>query len=233
MHGTDEFEVSMFLTGTTTRHSLLTKHKHFRDKAPGKLQSNSNKLIKETNDTPIDLDMEAEGPDTTLHIRRETVSEEDSGGLSCIPAADETTRPRQSKRQRGVPRDHDDHDDGDDGDDNDYDLPSDDGAAGEALAIEIESEDDDPRPSKRLKKQRTGSDVDQEDDKKKMAMDVSYEGFAIYGRVLCLVVKKRQGLRMASSSSSAHAKQPAGQASMENWITSTQMPDPGAEEDGL
>ncbi|KAH9237775.1 hypothetical protein K456DRAFT_1829903 [Colletotrichum gloeosporioides 23] len=218
----DEFEVSMFLTETTTRHSLLTKHKHFRDKAQSKLKSNSNKLINETNDTPIDLD--AESADTAVHIRHESESEEEPAGLSRIPAVDETTRPRRSKRQRGAARDQDD----------DHDFASDDDVGGEASAIEIDSDEDAPRPSKRLKKQTTGSGDDQEDDdKKKMAMDVSYEGFAIYGRVLCLVVKKRQGLRLASSGTSGNAKQPAGQASMENWITSTQMPNPGAEEDAL
>ncbi|KAF5519405.1 hypothetical protein CGCA056_v009887 [Colletotrichum aenigma] len=218
----DEFEVSMFLTETNTRHSLLTKHKHFRDKAQSKLKSNSNKLINETNDTPIDLD--AESADTAVHIRHESESEEEPAGLSHIPAVDETTRPRRSKRQRGAARDQDD----------DHDFASDDDVGGEASAIEIDSDDDAPRPSKRLKKQTTGSGDDQEDDdKKKMAMDVSYEGFAIYGRVLCLVVKKRQGLRLASSGTSGNAKQPAGQASMENWITSTQMPNPGAEEDAL
>lgn len=212
----------MFLTETTTRHSLLTKHKHFRDKAQSKLKSNSNKLINETNDTPIDLD--AESADPAVHIRHESESEEEPAGLSRIPAVDETTRPRRSKRQRGVARDQDD----------DHDFASDDDFGGEASAIEIDSDDDAPRPSKRLKKQTTGSGDDQEDDdKKKMAMDVSYEGFAIYGRVLCLVVKKRQGLRLASSGTSGNAKQPAGQASMENWITSTQMPNPGAEEDAL
>ncbi|KAJ0322989.1 hypothetical protein Brms1b_001949 [Colletotrichum noveboracense] len=217
-----EFEVSMFLTETTTRHSLLTKHKHFRDKAQSKLKSNSNKLINETNDTPIDLD--AESADTAVHIRHESESEEEPAGLSRIPAVDETTRPRRSKRQRGAARDQDD----------DHDFASDDDVGGEASAIEIDSDEDAPRPSKRLKKQTTGSGDDQEDDdKKKMAMDVSYEGFAIYGRVLCLVVKKRQGLRLASSGTSGNAKQPAGQASMENWITSTQMPNPGAEEDAL
>ncbi|KAF6829033.1 hypothetical protein CPLU01_08152 [Colletotrichum plurivorum] len=223
----DEFEVSMFLTETTTRHSLLTKHKHFRDKAPGRLQSNSNKLINETHDTPIDVDMEPEGADSAAHIRRESDSEEDAAGLSRIPAVDETARPRRSKRQRGVSRNHDD----------DYEMPSDDEPGGEISAIEIDSDDDAPRPSKRLRKQAAGSgdDVDHdEDDKKKMAMDVSYEGFAIYGRVLCLVVKKRQGLRLASSSSAANSnKQLAGQASMENWISSTQMPNPGADEDAV
>ncbi|KAL0935410.1 uncharacterized protein CTRU02_210001 [Colletotrichum truncatum] len=218
----DEFEVSMFLTETATRHSLLKRHKNFRDKAPSKLQSNSNKLINETNDVPIDLD--AEGPDATVHIRQESESDEDADGISRIPAVDETARPRRSKRQRGALHDQD----------AEYDLPSDEETGGDVSAIEVDSDSDAPRPSKRLKKQTTGSDVDQEDDdKKKMAMDVSYEGFAIYGRVLCLIVKKRQGLRMASSSSAENAKKPAGQASMENWITSTQMPNPGAEEDVL
>ncbi|KAK1731690.1 uncharacterized protein BDZ83DRAFT_564019 [Colletotrichum acutatum] len=221
----DEFEVSMFLTETSTRHSLLTKHKHFRDKAPGKLQSNSNKLINETNDVPIDLDMESEAAAGTVPIRQESESEDDTAGLSRIPAVDETGRPRRSKRQRGEPRDDQDAD---------YATTSDNDAGAEASAIEIDSDDDAPRPSKRVKKQETGSDLEEDgDDKKKMAMDVSYEGFAIYGRVLCLVVKKRQGLRLASSTAAGGAKQPAGQASMENWISSTQMPNPGAEEDAL
>jgi len=61
------------------------------------------------------------------------------------------------------------------------------------------------------------------DDKKKMAMDTSYDGFSIYGRVLCLVVKRKE----------KKGKEPArsgGQAMMEDWITSTQMPP--QEEDG-
>lgn len=52
-----------------------------------------------------------------------------------------------------------------------------------------------------------------DDDKKKMAMDTTYDGFSIYGRVLCLVVKKRNV-----------AQKQAGQAIMEDWITSTQVP---------
>ncbi|KAK1985003.1 hypothetical protein LZ30DRAFT_747516 [Colletotrichum cereale] len=221
----DEFEVSMFLTETNTRHSLLTKHKHFRDKATSKLQSNSTKLTGETNDAPIDLDVEAEGSGAAVAVavREESESEEDAGGLSRIPAVDETSRPRRSKRQRGGPR----------GPDADYEKPPDDDAGDAASPIEIDSEDDVSPPSKRIKKQGgAGFDVERDgDDKKKMAMDVSYEGFAIYGRVLCLVVKKRQGLRLAASSGPGSAKQPAGQASMENWISSTQMPNPGAEDD--
>lgn len=56
-----------------------------------------------------------------------------------------------------------------------------------------------------------------EDDKKKLGMDTTYDGFSIYGRILCLVVKRRgtvKGKEVAGG---------AGQAMMEEWITSTQM----------
>ncbi|KAL8648454.1 MAG: hypothetical protein Q9210_004982 [Variospora velana] len=55
------------------------------------------------------------------------------------------------------------------------------------------------------------------DDKKKLAMRTSYDGFSIYGRILCLVVKRRgnaKGKDLAGG---------AGQAMMEEWIASTQM----------
>lgn len=62
--------------------------------------------------------------------------------------------------------------------------------------------------------------VDQDpdaDDKKKLAMRTTYDGFSIYGRILCLVVKRRgnaKGKNLAGG---------AGQAMMEEWIASTQM----------
>jgi len=57
------------------------------------------------------------------------------------------------------------------------------------------------------------------DPKNKIIMDTSYEGFSIYGRVLCLVVKRRD-LRGKTAAKSG------GPAMMEDWITSTQMPPP-------
>ncbi|CRK21517.1 hypothetical protein BN1708_013145, partial [Verticillium longisporum] len=78
-------------------------------------------------------------------------------------------------------------------------------------------------------------DDDDGDDKKKMAMDVSFDGFAIHGRVLCLVVKRRDTHRApaasgrSAASAAPGAAAPAGQAVMENWISSTQMPNPGAD----
>ena len=55
-----------------------------------------------------------------------------------------------------------------------------------------------------------------EDEKKKMALNTTYDGFTIYGRILCLVVKRRgmaRGTELAGG---------AGQAMMEEWISSTQ-----------
>jgi hypothetical protein len=84
-------------------------------------------------------------------------------------------------------------------------------------------------PPKRLKDTASSESHNKGDEKKKMAMDVSYEGFAIYGRVLCLVIRRRSGAPQQRGGNSkandipASAK-PAGQAKMENWISSTQIP---------
>ena len=74
-------------------------------------------------------------------------------------------------------------------------------------------------PSSKIKGKRPveGQDESGIDDKKKLGMDTTYDGFSIYGRILCLVVKRRgtaKGKEMAGGS---------GQAMMEEWITSTQM----------
>lgn len=53
---------------------------------------------------------------------------------------------------------------------------------------------------------------DDEDDKKKMGMSTTYEGFRIYGRILCLVVKRK----------GSKGKEGVGQAMLEEWISSTQ-----------
>ncbi|TVY44219.1 hypothetical protein LOCC1_G005802 [Lachnellula occidentalis] len=184
----EDFEVSIFLTETSTRHSLLTKQKHFRDTGKKGLQSNSQKLTGATNDTAIDIE------DAPV-VRREE-SEEDGLNLEDLPAAedleslfvadDEGTR--RSKRHRA--------------------------------SINIDSSPESSGLSPRPKRRKEDEDHPIEegnDDKKKMAMETTYDGFSIYGRVLCLVVKRKD----------KKGKQPAmsgGQAMMEDWITSTQMP---------
>jgi hypothetical protein len=123
------------------------------------------------------------------------------------------------------------------------DLPEAEDAASDADSLFM-SEDDRSRRSKRqrattntdsppesspgfepLPKRRkdTVPPVEEEsDDKKKMAMDTSYDGFSIYGSVLCLVVKRKDKKGKGPVLS-------GGQAMMEEWITSTQMP---AQEEG-
>ncbi|EKJ79189.1 hypothetical protein NXS19_000840 [Fusarium pseudograminearum] len=198
---TDEFEVSIFLTETSTRHSLIYRTKHFRDKLPPKLESNSSKLIGETDSVPVDVDDEYHAP-----VLQE--EDEEDVRLSDIPIAETTTR--RSKRQRGM------LDQGQDG----SEVSEDDETTS---AIEIDSDTEAP-PHKRPRA-RENNGLDASDDKKKLAMDVSYEGFAIYGQVLCLVVKKRAGAATTSNSNSGDAKsRPEGQAMMENWISSTQVP---------
>ncbi|TVY15288.1 hypothetical protein LARI1_G008597 [Lachnellula arida] len=184
----EDFEVSIFLTETSTRHSLLTKQKHFRDTGKKGLQSNSQKLTGATNDTAIDVE---DAP----AVRREE-SEEDGLNLEDLPTAEDVDSlfvaddegSRRSKRHRA------------------------------SINIDASSESSglSPRP-KRRKEDEDYPIEEGNDDKKKMAMETTYDGFSIYGRVLCLVVKRKD----------KRGKQPAmsgGQAMMEDWITSTQMP---------
>ena len=206
----DDFEVSIFLTETNTRHSILSKQKHFHENPPPKMRSNANKLMGETNDNPVDVDAGGDAP-----ILREEESD-DEGRLANIPSAPGTKNTHGSKRRRAAQGTEE-------VDDSEFEDS--------ASAIEVDSDTELP-PNKRLRD--GGSDLDGTedgdepgDDKKKLAMDVSYEGFAIYGRVLCLVVRKKDNPKSKPGGSGGRATsrtQPAGQAKMENWITSTQIP---------
>lgn len=190
----------MFLTETSTRHSLLIKHKHFREKANPMLQSNSTRLIGETDISPVDVDAETDVP-----VRVEQDSDDEGLRLADVPLAEPRAR---RKRQRSAMASGDDGDSADEG--------------GPASAIDLDSDANEPAPKRpRGAVESGGQDQEDEDDKKKLAMDVTYEGFAIYGRVLCLVVKKRDGQARPARS---NARAGTGQARMENWISSTQIP---------
>ncbi|KAK0659715.1 hypothetical protein QBC41DRAFT_360307 [Cercophora samala] len=242
----DDFEVSIFLTETDTRHSLLHKKKHFRDKVQTKLTSNSSKLTGGAHDAPIDVDgdevrQEAADGDDDVPLIREEEDDQNAINLDDIPAIGETTtnsarvnrRPKRRRQTSGESEgaanvsevdpvvvemiDTDSSDDQlfvGDGDDDDSDT-----AGGR------------PPPSKRRREKAAARDTDGSDDKKKLGVDISYEGFAIYGRVLCLVVKRREGFgkgggsAVPTSGKSQATGRPRGQAMMENWISSTQVPD--------
>jgi len=192
----DDFEVSIFLTETSTRHSLLTKQKHFHEPNKAGIQSNSSKLTGATNDTAIDVE------DAPAILRED--SEEDGLNLQDLPGAEDTRSethdlfmsedegPRGSKHPRAV-------------------------AANTASGSESESSPESEPLPKRRKDTEIIPDEEETDDKKKMAMATSYDGFSIYGRVLCLVIKRKD----------KKGKNPAiggGQTIMEDFITSTQMP---------
>ncbi|KAH8600980.1 hypothetical protein B0O99DRAFT_649040 [Bisporella sp. PMI_857] len=191
----DDFEVSIFLTETSTRHSLLTKRKLLLDPNKKPIQSNSSKLTGDTKDTAIDIDDEPvirreEGEGGCLGLQDLPAIEETSSDTSALFVSDDEG-PRRSKRPR---------------------------------TTVIDSEDDghgEEHASKQRKVAEALSDEETED-KKKMAMKTTYDGFAIYGRVLCLVIKRkdRKGKAVVSG----------GQAMMEEWITSTQVPLPLEEE---
>lgn len=143
----DDFEVSVFLTEITTRHSLLVKNKIFKDKAATK--SNSSKLT---------------GPRAGPLVINEDSDEETA--LDRIPTH-----------------------------------------TGEDFE-EIE------RPDGQDFKDSGGNVLD--DDKKKLGFKTTYEGFSIWGWVLCLIVERKGGPGKKEAGGNA-------QALMQEWIASTQQ----------
>ncbi|KAH8682489.1 hypothetical protein BX600DRAFT_506080 [Xylariales sp. PMI_506] len=221
----DDFEVSIFLTETTTRHSLLTKQKHFHDTTQTRLTSNSGRLVGASNEAPIDVDLQAIAEPITL--RDESDDEDAAAALAEIPAAPAAQGDLAATRRSKRPRRHTEAETPNEaGSDFEF-VSSDEGDPSDESSVT--SDDPSQPPSKRRKEvaDRDG------DDKKKLAMDISYEGFSIYGRVLCLVVKRRDVPAAAGASgrvapghkpSGKAQGGPGGQAMMEHFIISTQVP---------
>lgn len=169
------------------------------------LQSNSNKLTGGTTDTAIEVE---EAP----VIRRE--ESEDELDLQDLPVAED------------FPAVEDVSDISEAGSlfvDEDEDRQT---SKRPRAATDGSAPESPPSAESHAKRRKNLAPAEEGDDKKKMLMDTTYEGFAIYGQVLCLVVKRKDkkglGKREAAKS--------AGQVMMEDWISSTQMPPD--EEDG-
>lgn len=238
--------MSIFLTETDTRHSLLHKRKLFRDKIQTRLTSNSSKLMGASQDEPIDVEDQypqgVAGGDAP--ILREEDEDQDVINLTDIPMRDETgadseSANRRPKRRRPREQGQEAERSSDDG--GEVEVIDSDSSADNLFVDDGESEGSDaginqPPPKRRKDKAADKGDTAERDDKKKMAMDISYEGFAIYGRVLCLVVKRRVdgggrgGTSAVPSSNKSQTGRPGGQAMMENWIASTQLPEAAAGE---
>lgn len=188
----DDFEVAVFLTEVSARHSILRKEKRALGEKKPRLGTTQGKLTGAgTRDVPVEVDQDGD-----VEIVREEISETRTDLLD-IPLAKHSGEPPEPGSRRD-----------------------------EGLFVSDGSEEEETKKprSVRMQPQKWGSeqtDLDGvEDDKKKVKLHTTYDGFSIYGRILCLVVKRR-GL--------ARGKEPvrgSGQAMMEEWITSTQRSEP-------
>ncbi|KAL1796923.1 hypothetical protein ACET3X_005463 [Alternaria dauci] len=195
----DDFEVSIFLTDLSSRHSVLTKQKIFKDKA--RIQSNSGKLTNwltaGTSGQPVVIDEDVADP---IVIREEDSDEPIN--LADIPAAGQSgQQPKSSARQRRRRTENED-------------AALSNRSDSEASDLFV-SEPADPHRTK-APPQTEDQDSDDEphaDDKKKLGLSTSYDGFSIYGRILCLVIKRR-GVRNVAGPIGANSSQ----AMLENWV---------------
>ncbi|KAI4945410.1 hypothetical protein J4E86_009297 [Alternaria arbusti] len=197
----DDFEVSIFLTDLSSRHSVLTKQKIFKDKA--RIQSNSGKLTNwlttGTSDQPVVINEDAADP---IVIREE--EDDEPINLADIPAADvlgkQPERSARPRRRRGN-KEHDGIGDDTDSESSDLFVPE---PPANGSRTKASTRDDD----------QASDEEPQADDKKKLGLNTSYDGFSIYGRILCLVVKRR-GVRNPAGASGATSSQ----AMLENWVS--------------
>ncbi|KAK3080851.1 hypothetical protein LTS18_012529 [Coniosporium uncinatum] len=203
----DDFEVSIFLTDLSTRHSLLTKQKHFGDKP--RLKSNSVKLTGWLTTGTVENPMEVGEDEAAVAVRSEDVEEpinlddipEAGGGLDDDEEGDAVRSTSRAKRRRK---------------DSEEELFVNDASPSEDEGFQTQH-----TPAKARKKRKGGrteapeEDAAAGDDKKKMAMNTVYDGFSIYGRILCLVVKRRGGRATTSGAMPAGS----GQQMMEQWVS--------------
>ena len=199
----------MFLTEGLTRHSLITKQKQFAQKP--KIQSTGNKLTGWLNNSenPITLEDNDEAP---AGLREEN---EDETTLDDIPEVEGNGKRKMDDKFV---------------DDEPLFVSSDDEGTFQTQRV---------APSKRRKAtKRRGNKVDSdeeaeaepgvEDDKKKLALNTTYDGFSIYGRILCLIVK-RKGKKATQGAPGAPVG--GGSQMMEHWVSTQVAQEAGLQDD--
>jgi hypothetical protein len=185
----DDFEVAVFLTEVSARHTLLRKEKRAKSEK-ARLGTDDRRLTDAGSvDMPWDIDnasghaiLREESPDGIGTSLRDIpmVNRNDGGELNDhTPGSEQNPFVSDDSAEEGA----------------ETMQPA--GAGSPNAAI-------------------TPKDI--EDDKKKMALNTTYDGFSIYGRILCLVVKRRGGAKGNPTGGT-------GQAMMEEWISSTQVGD--------
>ena len=178
----DDFEVSIFLTEPSSRHSILTRRQSAQETR--RLASNSGKLTSwlttGTSDKPVAVDQEPvvlREDDAPIHL-------DDIPEVSFVGE-----RPSRTPKHRSTQIRPDEHHSTSESDDGDV----------------------------RNERPEDGSERDAmeaRDDKKDLGLRTAYDGFSIYGRILCLVVKRKE-------------RQPTGggwgekssQTMLENWVS--------------
>jgi len=179
------------LTETSSRHALLKKDKRARSEKPSLGTTKGRLTGAGTQDVPVDV----EGG-TDMPMVREESQEDAETALGDIPLA-------QNSPING-------------------DVQAAPQGGRDLLFVSEGSEDEqfqaqgDPLPTNEKKESVPIGQGDREDDKKKMALNTTYDGFTIYGRILCMVIKRRGSARGREQAGVS------GQAMMEEWIASTQ-----------
>ena len=176
---------------------MLTKQKTFSAKP--KLQSNTKKLTDwiggANTDTAIRVDEGDEVPAVLLE-------EDEEVALEDIPEVDTVATRSRGKRPRGEENKEDE----------------------EHIFVQSEEdEEEDLAPRRRKKTKVVDETSKEEEDKKKLGINTAYEGFSIYGRILCLIVK-RKGVKKSAGGNTS------GTQMLENWV-STQADNEGALDD--
>lgn len=191
MRWADDFEVAVFLTETSSRHSILRKLKTAKTEK-GRLGTTDGKLTS-TEDAPVEVGEGAPGLITEEGEDSEGVRMADIPSAAGDEALDSATLGKEES-QEGL-------------------FVSDDSDGADVDAEETPS-------SRDRGKGHVGEEEDGKGgDKKKLGMETTYDGFSIYGRILCLVVKRK------GSAKGKGVAGGTGQAMMEEWIASTQMQD--------
>jgi hypothetical protein len=194
--------VSIFLTELSTRHTIITKQKTLSSKL--RLHSSKKKLTEWLSagsiDKPIQLSSE---PNEGTKIRMEDENDEnDLNDLGSIPFAESSNMTGTSSDAR-------------------FRLHSPSDTMVQPQNIVLSDSEDDSLQFQQRAKRRYNENIQESqvpsyestEDKKKYDFKTSYDGFSIYGRILCLVVKRK------GSKSSGGIAPASSHQMLENWIS--------------
>ena len=207
--------MSIFLTETSTRHSLLIKSKDFTQKKH-RIRSNSGKMTRWL-DPNIDKEQtqaldESDRLDVHAPITiREEEDDDDSraaiklSDIPKIPCKESKNQESQPSRKRTTATVGLNKEDA-------QEINSDDGNSSN------ENDGDEAKKTRGL----TINAEDAVDDKKKLLLHTTYDGFSIYGRILCLIVnyKKPATARQGVVKGGPTPAQRTGQQMLEQWASS-------------